>query len=448
MDDQESDRQLHGIATISAADESRVFTKVAWRVLPILVLAYILNYVDRTNISVAALTMNKAVGLTASQFGTGAGLLFLGYCLFEIPSNLALHRFGARMWISRIMISWGLVSAAMAFVTGANSFYGLRFLLGVAEAGFFPGVAYYLSYWFPSRFRARILAWFLVSIPASSLIGAPLAGLLLRLDGAAGLAGWQWLFLVEALPCVVIGLVLAAVLPNQPEQASWLTPEERRIAIRTLAAEAQLARARPNMLVRFGSVLGDRRVWLLGAIYLGFSTGSYGVQIWLPLIVKQAAFSDTAVSLLVAIPYLFSVLGMIFWAWFVDRHGHRVLNVIVTCAVASAAFVMALVSPGFVPALASLTVALLCLNAARAVFWAIPSLYLTGAAAAGGLALISSIGTLGGFLGPAIVGWLKDWTGSFDAGLLALAGFLALASVLAACLPRDREPGLGAGLPR
>ena len=422
--------QTAATSEAGAALQNRVFNKVAWRVLPILVVAYILNYVDRTNISVAALQMNKDVGLTASEFGYGAGLLFIGYCVFEIPSNLVLHRLGARLWISRIMVTWGLISAAMIFVTGPKSFYALRFLLGVAEAGFFPGVAYYLSYWFPLRLRARILAWFLVSIPASSLIGGPVAGVLLQLDGLGGLAGWQWLFLIEALPCVVLGAALAWMIPNQPAEAKWLSPAEQDAASSALDAEAQSLRQKPHVVANFSAALADVRVWLLGAIYLGFSTGSYGVQIWLPQIIKQAHFSDTAVGFLVAVPYFFSVLGMIFWAWFVDRYGRRMLNVGATCGIAALAFLAALFSQDFVAALASLTVALLCLNAARAVFWAIPTLYLTGGAAAGGLALISSIGTLGGFLGPSIMGWLKAATGSFTVGMLAMAGFLALACVL------------------
>jgi MFS family permease len=322
----------------------------------------------------------------------------------------------------------------MVFVSGPRSFYGLRFLLGVAEAGFFPGVAYYLSYWFPTRYRARVLAWFLVSIPASSVIGAPLAGLLLELDGIGNIAGWQWLFLVEALPCVIIGLALGWLIPNHPNDATWLTPEEKSAATRRLAAEENALRQQSHVTVSFITALTDPRVWLLGAIYLGFSTGSYGVQVWLPLIFKQAHVSDAAVGFLVAIPYLFSVVGMIFWAWLVDRFGKRMLNVIVTCLVASLGLVVALVVHSFVAALISLTVALLCLNAARAVFWAIPSLYMTGSAAAGGLALISSIGTLGGFIGPTVMGWLKDMTGSFTAGLLAMAGFLALAGLLTICL--------------
>ena len=421
-------------AAEEAALQSKVFTRVAWRVLPVLVVAYLFNYVDRTNISIAALQMNHAVGLTASQFGYGAGLLFVGYCLFEIPSNLALYRFGARLWIARIMITWGLVSAAMVFCSGATSFYMLRFLLGVAEAGFFPGVAFYLSSWFPSFYRARILAWFLVSIPASSLIGAPVAGLLLRMDGIWGLAGWQWLFLLESLPCVLIGLALPRLMPNTPRDARWLSGRERDVAERVLAAEDAARRVAPKVVTGFLPSLLSGRVWLLGLIYLSFSTGSYGVQLWLPIILKGTQQSDTAVSLLVAIPYLFSVAGMIFWAWFVDRYGRRLLNVILTCAVASASFVLALLSHDLALVLSGITLALLCLNAARAIFWAIPSLFLSGAAAAGGLALISSIGTLGGFIGPAVMGWLKDETGSFTAGLIAMAGFLALASLLAILL--------------
>jgi MFS transporter, ACS family, tartrate transporter len=224
--------------------------------------------------------------------------------------------------------------------------------------------------------------------------------------------------------------VVPWLIPNEPTEAKFLSPEERDVATRTLDAEDQALRRKPKVVTNFAPALADRRVWLLGAIYLSFSTGSYGVQIWLPLIVKEAHFSDTMVGLLVAIPYLFSVAGMIFWAWFVDRYGRRILNVIVTCAVASIGFVFALMSHDFVTVLTGITVALLCLNAARAVFWAIPSLYVTGAAAAGGLALISSIGTLGGFIGPSIMGWLKDMTGSFTAGLMAMAGFLALASLL------------------
>ena len=409
--------------------ERRAFVKVAWRVLPILILAYILNYVDRTNVGIAALTMNKDVGLTASQFGTGAGLLFVGYCLFEVPSNLVLYRVGARVWIARIMVSWGLVSAAMVFVSGPWSFYALRFLLGVAEAGFFPGVAFYLSGWFPAQYRARILAWFLVAIPASSLIGAPLSGLMLRMDGMAGLAGWQWLFLLESLPCVAIGLVLPRLMTDHPKDAHWLTEAEREAVVGRIASEQ---RERP--VSKFLPLLTDARIWLLSGVYLGFSIGSYGIQVWLPLIIKQAAFSDMAVGLLTGGPYLFAVIGMVLWAGAVDARGGRVLNVVLTCGLAAFGFLVALLSSAFLPSLLGITIALVGVNAARAVFWAIPSRFLTGAAAAGGLALINSIGTMGGFFGPAIMGWLKDATGSFTAGLGVMSGFLIVATILAASL--------------
>lgn len=269
----------------------------------------------------------------------------------------------------------------------------------------------------------------MVAIPASSLIGAPLSGLLMELDGLAGLHGWQWLFLVESLPCVGLGAVIWRCLPDTLEAAAWLSDEERSIARACLAREVRV-----SPISQLSNVFTDRRVWILSGIYLGFSIGSYGTQVWLPLIIKQERFSDLTVAFLTAIPYLFSVVAMIQWASFVDRHGRRVDNVVVTCLLAAAGFVVALLSQSFVFAMASLTVALVGVNAARAVFWAIPPRFLTGIAAAGGLALINSVGTLGGFLGPAIVGWLKDATGSFTAGLFTMAGFLAAAAGLALTL--------------
>lgn len=409
--------------------ERRAFYKVAVRVLPILIISYIFNYIDRTNIAVAALTMNRDIGLSATQFGYGAGILFLGYCLFEFPSNLILYRVGARRWIARIMVSWGIVSTAMVFVNGPVSFYILRFLLGVAEAGFYPGVAYFLSVWFPAAYRARILGWFLVAIPASALIGSPLSGLLMKLDGLGGLAGWQWLFLLESLPCILLGVGVFTLLADHPKEATFLTEQEKDVVIARLQSEV---RVRPIATLK--GVFTDVRVWLLSGIYLGFSIGSYGTQVWLPLIIKQEHFSDFIVSLLSAIPYLFAVIAMISWAAFVDRFGRRVENVIITCLLAALGFALALMTQSFVVAMLGLTLALVGVNAARAVFWAIPARFLTGIAAAGGLAFINSIGTTGGFFGPAIVGWLKDLTGSFTAGLFAMCGFLLAASLLALIL--------------
>lgn len=411
--------------------EKKLFAKIAWRFLPILMISYVFNYIDRTSISVAALTMNEDIGLTSSQFGYGAGILFLGYCLFEVPSNLILYRVGARLWISRIMISWGLVSAAMVFASGPMSFYILRFMLGVAEAGFFPGVAYYLSCWFPSKYRAQIIGWFLIAIPASSFIGAPVSALLLNLDGVLGLAGWKWMFLIESLPCVVLGFFVAKLLADSPGKASWLKPHERELVVRLVANEQ---RVKPATNMR--SVLSDIRVWILSGIYLGFSIGSYGVQVWLPQIIKQENFSNVAVGFLTAIPYLCAVVVMIAWAAYVDKNGRRIKNVMLTCVIAGLGFFVSFLTQSFVFSLVGLTIALVGVNAARAVFWAIPSRYLVGVAAAGGLALINSIGTLGGFLGPWIMGWLKEETGNFTAGLAVMAACLFIAGLLALILQK------------
>ena len=259
--------------------------------MPILIVSYILNYLDRTNVSFAALTMNEAIGLTAAQFGLGSGIFFLGYCLLEVPSNLALYRFGARRWISRIMISWGLVSAAMALAVGPTSFYVLRALLGAAEAGFFPGVAFYLATWFPAEYRTRIIAWFMVAIPISSVIGGPVSGLLLRMDGVAGLAGWQWLFLVEGLPVVVVGLVLLWMLADTPENTAWLSDEEKAIVRRRLESER-----RPKEVRRLSVAIRDPRVLTLASIQFGFLVGSYGIGLFLPQILDTGRLTDVQIG--------------------------------------------------------------------------------------------------------------------------------------------------------
>ena len=294
----------------------RILRRNAWRLLPLLTVAYVINYLDRTNISFASLTMNKDLGLTATQYGRGAGIFFLAYCLFELPSNLALYRFGALLWIARIMITWGLLSVAMAFIGGMWSFYAMRFLLGVAEAGFFPGIAYYLAAWFPAQYRARILAGFLVGIPFSTVIGAPVSGLLLELDGLWGLAGWKWLFILEGVPAVIFGVVVACVLADRPEEASWLSPEEKSTLTTLLAAE-------PRERVRSSTwaAIKDARVLICGSIQFGFTLGSYGILFWLPQIIKAGGVSNLMVSVLTAIPYLFATAAMIWWALLVDKSG-------------------------------------------------------------------------------------------------------------------------------
>jgi MFS transporter, ACS family, tartrate transporter len=421
-----------GTSPAAADAERRVFAKIGWRLMPILILAYVFNYLDRNNVGFAALTMNQAIGLTATQFGFGAGVFFVGYCLLEIPSNIALYRVGARRWLSRIMISWGLASAATALAVGPNSFYALRLLLGVAEAGFFPGVAFYLGTWFPSQYRTRMIAWFMVAIPVSSVIGGPISGWLLGLHGVGGLAGWQWMFLLEGLPVVLIGLALLWVLADRPEDVTWLTDDERRIVRERLAAEQ-----RPREVRHFSMAVRDIRVILLALVQFGFLVGSYAIGIFLPLILKEGQLSDVQIGFVSSGCYLVAVIGMILWAAHVDRGSSKVLNLSVACAVAACGFLGAILfEKNFWVSVMWMAVALTGVNGARAIFWTIPPRFLTGMAAAGGLAFINSIGTTGGFVGPYVFGFLSDRTGSFSAGLYAMTGFLVCASVLAWSLRR------------
>jgi ACS family tartrate transporter-like MFS transporter len=397
--------------------------KAALRFVPLLTIAYLFNYLDRTSLGFAALTMNQQLGLTASQFGLAAGVFFLGYSVFEIPSNLLLYRFGARRWIARIMISWGLVSAATAFVVGPNSFYTLRLLLGIAEAGFFPGVTFFLAAWFPAQYRTRMLAWFLIGIPLSSLVGAPVCGMLLQMDGIWGLAGWQWLFLLVSLPCIPLGLLTLKLLADRPQVAHWLTAGERDALIDVLASEV---RERPHSSLL--AALKDPRVLICTAIQFGFTLGSYGIGIWLPLMLKEYHLSNLAIGWIAAIPYLFASLGMILWAHHVDRKGSRIVNLALACLLGGIGLLAPIASGSVGLAVIGFSVALVGVTAARAIFWTIPTRFLTGVAAAGGLAFINSIATVGGFVGPSMMGWLKEFSGTYVAGLLAVAAIMLAAT--------------------
>ena len=412
------------------ATQRSALKRAAWRLLPLLTIAYLFNYFDRTVVGFAALTMNRDIGLTSSQFGFGAGLLFITYCLFEIPSNLALYRIGPRLWLARIMITWGLISASNAFVVGPYSFYAARLLLGAAEAGYFVGVTYYLSAWFPVQTRTRMLAWFLVGIPLSTVIGGPLAGLLLQLDGVWGFAGWQWLFFGVSLPCVAFGLITYTALSDRPQDAAWLSSEERDAFVGMLMTET-----RERQRSEFWPAVCDLRVLVLAGVQFCFTLGSYGIGIWLPQIVKGYKFSDLEVSLIVAVPYLFASVAMIVWAWHIDRTGKKVANLAIACFLGAFGLVASVLLTGsLLVALAGLTIALVGVTSARAIFWNVPTRFLTGIGAAGGLAFINTIGVFGGFVGPTMMGWLKDWTGSFSAGLMAMAAIMVAATLLAAAL--------------
>ncbi|ALE54934.1 MFS transporter [Paraburkholderia sp. SIMBA_055] len=409
--------------------ERQAVSKTAWRLLPLLTLAFIFNYIDRTSVGFAALSMNADLGLSATQFGWGAGILFAGYCLLEVPSNLMLYRYGARRWLARIMITWGIAAAATSLAIGPKSFYFARFVLGVAEAGFFPGVTFYLASWFPARYRTRMLAWFMVGVPVSSILSGPLSGLLLSMHGLLGLAGWKWMFILQGLPASIIGIIVLVMLRDTPSQASWLSDAERQALIRALASEH---REKEKKDLR--GALKDKRVLILTGIQFGFVLGSYGIGIWLPTILKAHGLSISAISLVSTVPYIFATVAMLTWARAVDRSGKKILNLLLTCLFGAGGMIVAAVFSGFWPAMIGITLAVIGVTTARAVFWSIPTRFLSGAAAAGGFAFINSVGTFGGFAGPFLVGWLKDITGSFAMGMLGMAAMLLVSTLLTASL--------------
>ncbi|RJF85109.1 MFS transporter [Azospirillum cavernae] len=401
------------------------------QLIPILAIAYFFNYIDRTNVGFAALTMNRDLGLSNAQFGAAAGLFFVGYCLLEVPSNLALYRFGARRWLARIMISWGLLSAACALVNGPTSFYILRIATGAAEAGFFPGVLFYLSCWFPAESRVRVLAWFLIAIPVSSVIGGPLSVGILALDGMAGLKGWQWLFILEGIPACLMGVITLVKLRDDPKDADWLTEDERAVLIEALAQESA-SRPKKNFL----AAIRDRKVIILTGILFSYWIGINGIAIWLPLILKTHGLNNLEVGFLSGAPYLVAAVAMIFWARFMEKTGQYLLNMVAACLLAGAGLAFSVFYGSLAPAMVGLTMAVIGLSSVRPAFYSLPSRYLTGAAAAGGLAFINSVGSLGGYVGPWMVGVLKDETGSFEAGTLAMAGMLVVAAALTLLLKR------------
>jgi MFS family permease len=408
------------------AFEKRLYAKIAWRIVPLVALGYVINFLDRTNVSFAALTMNKEVGLTAAEFGFGAGILFFSYSLFEVPSNVALYKFGAKIWLARIMISWGLVSAATIFVSGPYSYYVLRFLLGAAEAGFFPGVAFYFTLWFPKEFRARIFAWFLLAVPVSTALGAPISTALLDMHGYLGLAGWKWLFLVEAAPAVLIGIAMFVLMADGPQGASWLTQQEKDHVINRVSSEPK-QRERRHLL----ESLKDSRVVMMAAIEFCFLVGSYGISIFMPLIFKTHGFSNFGIGWLTALANIIACVGMLVWARFVDRSGKPLFHMAMNCLVSGIGLIVAVVTGSFIPAYIGLTVALIGTNTSRAIQWTVPTRFLSGIAAAGGLAMMNSIGTFGGFVGPWTMGFMRDLTGSYNGGLLAMTGFFFVGTVLA-----------------
>jgi ACS family tartrate transporter-like MFS transporter len=407
-------------------DTEPTLRRAARRLIPFLFVCYIVAYLDRINVSFAALHMNADLGLSPLAFGLGSGIFFLGYVLFEVPSNLILERVGPRRWIARIMVSWGLVSMAMAFVQGETSFHALRFLLGLAEAGFFPGIILYLTYWFPQAWRARAVALFMTATAVSGLIGSPISGAILGLHGYFGLAGWKWLFILEGLPAVGLGLAVLVFLPDHPDSARWLSVEERRNLNAQLAAEAGAVKAR-----RLSESLRAPEVWLLAIVYLGMVVAMYGLAMWLPQMLKAlTGASDLVIGFLAMIPYLVAALGMVLIGASSDRRGERKGHVVGALTLAMAGMGLAALAKGPVLAIAGMSLAALGIWGMLGPFWGLATSFLSGSAAAAGIALINAVGNVGGFLGPSIMGYTRSLTEGYAAGLGWLAGFLGLAALL------------------
>lgn len=417
--------------------EKRAIKRISCRIVPFIVLLYFVSFLDRVNIGFAAMSMNRDLGIGPYAFGIGAGIFFVGYFMFEVPSNLILHKIGARIWIARVMVTWGLISGAMAFAQGERSFYLFRFILGVAEAGFFPGIILYLTYWFPARYRASVMALFMAAAPLSTALGSPLSGLLLQMHGLLGLRGWQWMFLIEALPAVLLGIVTFFYLTDRPEQARWLPDDERAWLVATMAAErpANPVHASHNPLV----ALMDLRVIALALVYFGTSAGLYTLGLWSPLIIRAFGLTALETGFVNAIPATVSMVAMVLWARHSDRSGERVWHVVWPCLLAAVGLAGAALAGTLVAVVIALTVINIGISCAKAPMWAMPAQFLTGPAAAAGVAAINSIGNLGGFVGPVAIGWLKERSGGYGQGLCLVGAFLVLSALLILLLARHQK---------
>ena len=419
--------------------ETRTIAKVSKRLVPFLIICYFVAYLDRVNVGFAALTMNQDLGLSQTAFGFGAGIFFIAYFIFEVPSNLLLERFGARKWIARIMLSWGILSGAMALIpaisraTGLgneHSFYLLRVLLGVAEAGFFPGIIFYLTLWFPAQYRGRIVGYFMAAIPLSTVIGAPISGVLLYLHGGFGLAGWQWLFVIEAVPAIILAGVVFFYLTDRPADAAWLEPDERSWLAERLAIEQRQREAVHSYTV--AQSLVNPRVIGLSLVYFGAVATNYGLSFFLPQIVKTFGLNTFLTTLVSATPYVVGLIGMVWWGRRSDRVAERRFHAAFPLLIAAAGIAVSTALDDPTLKMLSLCVAGFGIFACLPVFWTLPTAFLSGASAAAGIAVVNSVGNLAGFAGPFAMGWIKDHTGSYAGGLLLLAalGILAMGIVL------------------
>ncbi|WP_427312738.1 MFS transporter [Cupriavidus sp. H39] len=417
-----------------AAFEDATYRKVSWRLVPFLLLCYVVAYLDRVNVGFAKLQMLNALQFSETVYGLGAGIFFIGYFLFEVPSNVILHKVGARIWIARIMITWGAISAAMMFVTTPTMFYVLRFLLGIAEAGFFPGIILYLTYWYPANRRGRTTTFFMTAIALSGVIGGPLSGWIMQsFDGHNGWAGWQWMFLLEGIPSILVGLWVLAYLDDRIAHAKWLSAEEKALLERNIASENAHKEDPP-----IRTVLSSPRVWLMSAIYFCFVMGLYGVSFWLPTIIKQTGVKGALdIGLLTAIPYGCAVIGMVLVAYSADRSGERRWHIALPALAGSVGLLLSVQWHGDTTlAMVALTLATIGILTTLPLFWSLPTAFLAGTGAAAGIALINSLGNLAGFLSPYAVGWLKDLTHSTDSGMYLLAACLVVGAALTLSVPK------------
>ncbi|WP_371422800.1 MFS transporter [Tardiphaga sp.] len=414
--------------------ERRTMRKVGWRIVPFLIVCYFIAFIDRVNIGFAALTMNADIGLSETAFGIGGSLFFIAYVLFEVPSNLAMERFGARIWIARIMVTWGIVGIGMAFIEGATSFYVARFLLGAAEAGFFPGAILYLSQWFPKAYRARIVATFMIAIPMSSFLGSPVAAALLSLDGMAGLAGWQWLFILESIPAILLGILALRVLPNRTDQETWLDPVERRWLADALASEHSSAAASDHPPL--WRTLANGKVWALALIYCGSSATSNALSIWQPLILKSFGLSNWSTGLLNMIPFGVGAVFMIIWGRIADRTGERIWSTAIPLALTSTCLFATLATNSLWTTLLLLSMILIGNYAIKGPFWALTSETLTPATAAAGIAAVNTIAHIGTGGATSLIGIIRQHSGSFPVALLPLAILTATGAITTLILGR------------
>jgi D-galactonate transporter len=420
----------HGTSDV----EEAAYRKVSLRIMPFLMICYVVAYLDRVNVGFAKLQMLSELQFSEAVYGLGAGMFFIGYFFFEVPSNLVMQKVGAKVWIARIMITWGIISGCFAFVTTEFWFYALRFLLGAAEAGFYPGIILYLTYWYPSYRRARKVALFMTAIPLSGIFGGPLSGWIMEnLDGMYQWSGWQWMFLVEAVPAFLLGIFTLIYLDNGIHDAKWLSDQQKSILEHHIAEEEREKIEHPSLLALFS----DKRVWHMSAIYFAFVMGQYGITFWLPTLIKSAGVQGVFnIGLLTAIPYLVAVVTMLLLGASADRMRERRWHLIVPCLVGAAG----LTASAFAAQNTTLAIIALCFAAGGIIscaplFWSLPTAFLAGTSAAAGIAAVNSVGNLAGFVSPYVIGWVKDLTQSTDIGLYILTGILVLGAILVYATP-------------